>query len=590
MSSNWNTNKNNIYYENNNGSVSINTDKPAESSFFLPQTNSGLYPVNQLNDGDEYGYQLASDLCGQFLFVSAIGQSGPNGEKGAVYGFKKGINTWDQFTTIYGSNSSTSFGSSLSMSMPYLVIGSSEENSVYVYTYSYTSETWDFTNYKKYTINQQGTNDQNELTSSSNLGQCVSISTHPNDPNDYILIASSTITNTCYYGNKNAWENYTLSKVDQGSSSNINFGFALKTTYISENGNFYPFYLIGSPGFNVEVLENGVDTNIQGAGTCVYIYRNSIININSSLVTQNAGFGFSLAIGRNANYLAIGSPFFNNNNIQGGLVEIIYLNSNKKKGNVNQGKTIKYYLSNPTNKFNKNSFGYSFDFNFTTNSNSACNLTIGNYDEGSLYFYGNNFDSFYDNYVEITDQTEAIKPNSTYFSDVSEKIGYQTITNYNTDYDQFNVFTSSPRFTTDSNIGYILQLVASGKYIFNVEGTTYLNGFLNVNGNNYNYAINSENTIKNPDISNHLMSFNKPSSSLVAFDPSYDLFSTLYSFDNKNQQASYCIGLLHKTNETDILAISRKIGETETILFALDTSGVTYYTKDGINNLKNLVS
>lgn len=592
MTSNWQTNKNNLYYDNNNGSVSINTDKPQESSFFLPQLNNGLYPTNELTNNSEYGYDQVGDVCGQFLFVSAFGKEGANESNGIVYGFEKGETEWNHFTTICGDQDVISgFGSSLSISMPYLALGSNTENAVYVYTYDIETSTWNWDDYKKFSINSSNNASSNGFTSIPNLGQCVSISANPDKSGEYILMASSTNTNTCYYGNNSSWENNTLSKIDQGSATDIDFGASLKTTYVNENGKYYPFYLIGSPGFNIEVLDaNGSDNNIQGAGTCLYIYRNSIINIHSSKVTTDAGFGFSTAIGRNADYLAIGSPFFNNSddNIQGGLVEIIYLNANKKKGNIDHTKTMKYYLSNPSNPSNPSNFGYSFDFNYTYNDD-ATNLTIGNYGEGSLYFYENNYDSGYNNYSELNNASEAIKPMGNYFSDLPKKIGYKTITTYNSEYEQFNVFSSSPTFTTDTNVGYLLQLTSSGKYIFNIEGTSYFNGFVNVNGNNYNYAVNSENVLKNLDISNHLLNYNKSTSQLDAFDTSYNSYSSLYSLDNKNQQAGYSIGLLHKSNETDILAVSRKIGEIETILFALDTSGVTYYTPDGINNLKNLI-
>ena len=64
--------------------------------------------------------------------------------------------------------------------------------------------------------------------------------------------------------------------------------------------------------------------------------------------------------------------------------------------------------------------------------------------------------------------------------------------------EQYNMFTSSP--TYDNGKGFFMDLVASGSFIFNVEGNSYLAGFVNVNANQYYKGIHVENVQPNPHV------------------------------------------------------------------------------------------
>ena len=129
-------NTNNIYYENNNGSVSINTQTTKEITTFSPNPTFPYQNSDDAeNEGSNYGYSLALSEDNNNFFLSAPGDG--DQVKGYIQLYTKNEDgEWDKSVVISPPDSAAEdyFGTSLSISLNYLAVASPSNKTIYIYT------------------------------------------------------------------------------------------------------------------------------------------------------------------------------------------------------------------------------------------------------------------------------------------------------------------------------------------------------------------------------------------------------------------------------------------------------------------------
>ena len=309
----WEPDNNNIYYKNQGGAVSVNTENVKYFSYFVNQEN--IIPTNPKET--EFGYSVITGNQGNLVCVGDISNNQID-----LYTYNKQLNTWDinsePIVQNYSSNDEkekSQFGYSIDMDDNYLIVGDPGLSSIYIYKFD------DLPNLN-YTYSMDGSFNYTFEPSSSdtlppNLGFSVSINCRPNAiDTSYAVISGSPNTNDILWwddGFKNWNTNSDVyNNANEYNGSNNTDVQAGKSVDIKWKSFDEYFFTAGAPNRNIYDANNG--SYITDAGEIVVSQCNkqydSIIQyvFTSHSIGENNYFGSNVFLNNDCTFLFVSSP------------------------------------------------------------------------------------------------------------------------------------------------------------------------------------------------------------------------------------------------------------------------------------------
>lgn len=463
----WTTEKNNIYYNNDGGSVSVNTNT---IQYFSPFSNNHV--INSPNTNSYFGGTNLIGNYGNTLFVSDISNKQIN-----LYNYNVQNNNWgsEPVSSIYSpiSGASSEFGFSLSVVNNYLLIGDPGVSTIYLYDVCYNDHSFKIDASFTYT---------NEDEDNPNFGFACKLDKRPNY-DQYSIIASSPNTNDIFWWtDKN---NLTLEyafEFNGTDTSPVQAGYSLDMKWKTD---YEYFTAIGIPYKNKAGVDaNGNYSTYQDIGQLIYSYNdtsnnfslqyaqfswNNVASTTKSGVYNNARFGSNVSIDPLCKYIFINSPGYN------------YQSSDV----CNNGILEAYQLV-------KNTYSNSIDYDLSYVNMYSIDISNVQIGQNLQSYVGENDD-------EILLSFGAPLINNSYlidFNNTSKQFAKNIDISFNGSSSDISM-GFSPYFSYfDNNVEQSLFLVGSplnnpqqvtiinnvGKYNFNVLGNNYMDGNLLVTG------------------------------------------------------------------------------------------------------------
>tara|TARA_Y100001970_G_scaffold292547_1_gene434261 strand:+ start:1926 stop:3593 length:1668 start_codon:yes stop_codon:yes gene_type:complete len=473
----WETNNNNIYYDNCGGAVSVNTNNV---QYFKPFSNYDVYqPQNPLQT--DYGTSIATGNNGYLVCVSDISNHLIH-----LYTYDKNNNTWSENVEPISPDLSnyepinSQFGFSIDMDEKYLVVGDPGLSTIYVYDFPNLAD-------NQYNNNLDGKFtymfDSEPLL--PNLGYSCAISKRP-ETDSYAVISGSPNTNDVlwwddsfknWYDDDEPNSNTTIydyaNEYNGSNNTDIQAGSDVDIQW-KDNDEY--FFVTGAPNKNVF----SVNEPINDAGEILVSYcnktYNSIVQYSylSQDISSNFYYGSNVAIDNECKYLFVSSPGAirgndeNNEPISqsNGMIEAYLLDINEE-GDFDI--SYKNVLSIPVNNAQ---IGNALNAtSFTDNDDTTkCSVNFGAPTINLAFasnFDGNKFDS----------EPHTFIPPPAITSNVISNFGYST---------NLSLFNSNPnqQLCAISCLDNPQMIIFNnvGNYQFNVNGDSYSKGNFFVNG------------------------------------------------------------------------------------------------------------
>ena len=466
----WETDKNNIYYNNDGGAVSVNTQN---IQYFPPFSNDHI--IESPNTNSYFGGTNTIGNYGNTLFVSDI-----SNKRIDLYNYSVQLNNWgtSPVSTITSpiSDSSSQFGFSLSNVNNYLLVGDPGVSTIYLYDVCYNDHSFKIDVSFTYT---------NEDDDNPNFGFACKLDKRPNY-NQYSIIASSPNTNDIFW-----WVDKTDLTLEYAfefngtDTSPVQAGYSVDLKW--KNDTEY-FTAIGIP-FKNKVSFNAASStyiNYKNVGQIIYTYNdilsnyslqyaqfswNNVMNPNKQTTFNNVNFGSNISIDPLCEYIFVSSPGYSypspNDISNNGILEAYLLAPKQTSSNIDYDLSYVNMFSIDISQVQIGQYLQSYiniDNNYEKLLSFGCPLINNSY----LI----DFDARDDSFGTQTD----ISFNGT-STDIS--MGFSPYFSYfDNNKDQSLFMVGSPenkpqKVTIFNNVG---------KYNFNVLGDNYMNGNLLVTG------------------------------------------------------------------------------------------------------------